>query len=63
MGGECQTYINEIFETMNGGPYGPQYGQTQQYIIQALQKAALGNEPIEQIQRETEQNLQSALEQ
>jgi multiple sugar transport system substrate-binding protein len=53
-----QVYINEVFETMNGGPYGPKYGQAQQYIIEALQKAALENDPIEQILKETEQNLQ-----
>jgi multiple sugar transport system substrate-binding protein len=54
-----QVYINEVFETMNGGPYGPKYGQAQQAIIQAMQRAALENEPIGQILEETEQNLQS----
>jgi multiple sugar transport system substrate-binding protein len=53
-----KTYINEVFETMNGGPYGPKYGQAQQSIIQAMQRAALEDEPIEQILKETEQNLQ-----
>jgi hypothetical protein len=59
LGGECQTYINDVFETMNGGPCGPQYGQTQQYLIQALQKAALEDDPIDQILKETEQNLRT----
>jgi multiple sugar transport system substrate-binding protein len=54
-----QVYINEVFETMNGGPYGPKYGQAQQSIIQAMQRAALEDDPIEQILQETEQNLQS----
>lgn len=53
-----QVYINDVFETMVGGPYSPKYGQAQQYIIEALQKAALENEPIETILKETEQNLQ-----
>ena len=43
---------------MVGGPYSPKYGQAQQYIIEALQKAALENDPIETILKETEQNLQ-----
>jgi multiple sugar transport system substrate-binding protein len=54
-----QTYISDVFETMNGGPYGPQYGQAQQYLIQALQRAALEDEPIDQILKETEQNLRN----
>jgi len=53
-----QVYINDVFETMVGGPYSPKYGQAQQYIIEALQKAALENDPIETILKETEQNLQ-----
>jgi multiple sugar transport system substrate-binding protein len=58
-----QVYINEVFETMIGGPYGPKYGEAQQYIIQALQKAALENDPIEQILKDTEQNLKGVYSQ
>ncbi len=54
-----QVYINDVFETMNGGPYGPQYGQTQQSIIRAMQRAALEDDPIDQILKETEQNLRT----
>jgi multiple sugar transport system substrate-binding protein len=54
-----QAYVQEILPTMVGGPYGPQYGQAQQFIIGAMQRAALENAPIEQITRETEQNLRT----
>lgn len=54
-----QTYINEIFSTMVGGPYGPNFGEAQNFIIQAMQQAALENTPIEQILKQTEQNLQT----
>jgi multiple sugar transport system substrate-binding protein len=57
-----QSYIDGIFPTMIGGPFGPEYGQAQQNIIQAMQRAALGNDPIEQITQETEQNLQTVYE-
>jgi multiple sugar transport system substrate-binding protein len=53
-----QVYITDVFKTMNGGPYGPKYGETQQVIIGAMQRAALEDDPIEQILKETEQSLQ-----
>ncbi len=59
LGGECQTYTNDVFETMNGGLYGPKYGQTQKYLVRALQKAALEDDPIDHILEETEQNLRT----
>lgn len=52
-------YINHIFPTMMGGPYGPQYAQSGQTVIQALQEAALTNQPISQIQQSTEQQLKA----
>ncbi len=52
-----QAYINEIFSTMVGGPYGPEYGQAQQLVIQAMQEAALSDKPIEDIVRETDEQL------
>jgi multiple sugar transport system substrate-binding protein len=52
-----QAYIKSILPTMVGGPYGPEYGQAQQFIIGAMQRAALENQPIEQITQETQQNL------
>ncbi len=59
LGGESQTYTNDVFETMNDGLYGPNYGQTQKYLIQALQKAALEEDPIDHILEETKQNLRT----
>lgn len=52
-----QTYIDDVFETMVGGPYGPKYGQVQQFVIEAMQKAALTDQPISQITAETESML------
>lgn len=52
-----QTYIDDIFPTMVGGPYGPNYGEASNFIIQAMQQAALENAPIEQILKQTQQNL------
>lgn len=54
-----QTYINEIFPTMVGGPYGPLYGQAQQFVIQAMQEAALTNKPLSEIVEKTEQSLKT----
>ena len=42
---------------MVGGPYGPEYGQAQQLVIQAMQEAALSDKPIEDIVRETDEQL------
>lgn len=52
-------YINHIFDTMIGGPYGPQYAQSGQVVIQALQEAALTKQPISQIQQSTEAQLKT----
>ncbi len=54
-----QTYIDEIFPTMVGGPYGPNYGEASNFIIQAMQQAALENAPIEQILQQTQQSLKT----
>lgn len=50
-------YIDHIFSTMVGGPYGPQYAQSGQVVIGALQKAELTKTPISQILQQTEQKL------
>jgi len=52
-------YINHIFATMVGGPYGPQYAQSGQIVIQALQEAALTTTPISKIQSSVEQQLKA----
>jgi multiple sugar transport system substrate-binding protein len=54
-----QAYINKILPTMIAGPYGPKYAQSSQVVIQALQETALTNQPISQIQQQTEQQLDS----
>lgn len=54
-----QSYIDDIFPTMVGGPYGPNYGEASNFIIQAMQTAALENTPIEQILKQTQQNLET----
>ncbi len=54
-----QTYINEIFPTMVGGPYGPNYGEASNSIIQAIQQAALENTPIKQILKQTQKSLET----
>ena len=54
-----QTYIDEIFPTMVGGPYGPNFGEAQNFIIQAMQTAALENTPIKEILKQTQQNLET----
>jgi ABC-type glycerol-3-phosphate transport system substrate-binding protein len=54
-----QTYIDDIFPTMVGGPYGPNYGEAANFIIQAMQQAALENTPIDQILKQTQQNLET----
>ena len=54
-----QTYINEIFPTMVGGPYGPNYGEASNFIIQAMQQSALQNAPIKQILKQTQKSLET----
>jgi len=52
-------YIEKVAPSMVGGPYGPEYGQAQQFVIGAMQRAALENEPIERITQETQRDLQN----
>jgi multiple sugar transport system substrate-binding protein len=41
-----QVYINEIIPSMIGGPYNPQYGAAQQFVIQGMQEVALSNADV-----------------
>ena len=56
-----KAYVDEIFETMVGGPYGPDYGQIQQVVIEAMQKASLSDEPISKIVEDTDKKLKDIL--
>lgn len=53
-----EVYYNEVFDTMVGGPYGPEYGQAQQIMIEAMQIAAISDEPIEDIVEKANADLE-----
>jgi len=52
-----QTYINEIIPSMIGGPYNPQYGAAQQFIIQGMQEVALSDADIDRVLDDISNNL------
>lgn len=56
-----ETYYNEIFDTMVGGPYGPEYGQAQQIIIEAMQKASLSEDSIDDIVETANKSLEEIM--
>lgn len=56
-----EAYYNEIFDTMVGGPYGPEYGQAQQVIIEAMQKASLSEDSIDDIVDDANESLEEIL--
>lgn len=53
-----QAFAEEIVPTMVPGPYGPEYGQAEQIVVNALQRTAVTDTPIDQIMQSTEQELQ-----
>lgn len=52
-----KAYTQNILKTMKGGPYGPNYGDASQTIIQAMQEAVNQKTPISQITKQTQQKL------
>jgi multiple sugar transport system substrate-binding protein len=54
-----QIYINQIIPSMIGGPYNPQYGAAQQFIIQGMQEVALSDADINQTLDEITANLKT----
>lgn len=54
-----QAYINQIIPSMIGGPYNPQYGAAQQYVIQGMQEVALSNADIDQTLDDITRNLKT----
>lgn len=56
-----EAYYNEVFDTMVGGPYGPEYGQAQQVIIEAMQKASLSEDSIDDIVDTANKSLEDIL--
>ncbi|MCG3210727.1 MAG: hypothetical protein FOGNACKC_04358 [Anaerolineae bacterium] len=54
-----QAYINQIIPSMIGGPYNPQYGAAQQYVIQGMQEVALSNADIDQTLDNITRNLKT----
>ncbi|MEI3612759.1 ABC transporter substrate-binding protein [Pseudogracilibacillus sp. SO30301A] len=56
-----EAYYNEVFDTMVGGPYGPEYGQAQQVIIEAMQKASLSEDSIDDIVDTANKSLEEIL--
>lgn len=53
-----QAYINDIIPSMVGGPFNPQYGAAQQFIIQGMQEVALSNADVSQTLDDITKNLQ-----
>jgi len=54
-----QAFVNEIIPSMVSGPYGPDYPKAQEFLLQAMQQAALTQEPIGQILQNTEESLKA----
>ncbi len=54
-----QAYINQIIPSMIGGPYNPQYGAAQQYVIQGMQEVALSNADIDRTLDDITRNLKT----
>jgi len=52
-----QAYINQIIPSMIGGPYNPQYGAAQQFVIQGMQEVALSDADIDQTLDDVSGNL------
>jgi multiple sugar transport system substrate-binding protein len=57
-----QAYVNEILPTMVAGPFGPEYSRAGEAIVQAMERTAITDEPIDQILQQTEQDLQAIYE-
>ena len=54
-----RVYINEIIPSMIGGPYNPQYGAAQQFIVQGMQEVALSDADINQTLDTVSDNLKT----
>ena len=52
-----QVYITRIIPSMIGGPYNPQYGAAQQFVIQGMQEVALSNADVSKTLDDITNNL------
>jgi multiple sugar transport system substrate-binding protein len=43
-----RAYVDGIIESMVGGPYDPQYGASQQFVIEGMQMVSINRSPIEE---------------